>query len=60
MGGCNSPPRIYIMPNTTYSTVEPVGFGRSVFGEKSTDEIEKLYGRGFGDESTEYTEDNDK
>lgn len=48
------------MPTTTYSTIEPAGFGRIKWGEKSTDELEILYGRGFGDESTEYTEDNDE
>ena len=40
---------------TTYTDIEPIGFGLSPFGdaESATDEME--FGRGFGDATTVYT-----
>lgn len=46
--------------STTYTQIEPLGFGLSPFGEVATDKIEIEFGRGFGDLKTVYVEDNDE
>jgi len=43
---------------TKHTQIEPIGFGLSPFGDPSAEKEEIEFGRGFGDPTTQHTEDN--
>lgn len=48
------------LASTPVIQIEPIGFGLAPWGEETANKLEKMYGRGFGDPITQYTNDNSK